>query len=343
MDKIFTANNYYIEGLDDSYPDEFGRLEMLVRDNTFEVLNPEKSEPGIRSDIRVVYTMSDAVESFLIFKNCLMTGYYDVKFDEHAGEYDYISAMIDREGDGYVLIVHQGENSVFTLYFDRLECEDHLYSYSNIGHFWVKEYEYIRQIEYKAWIISTKLKCLGDGACTDMEKRLASLVDFPPLNANCYPAYISEDTNAGENVWQASDEAIDLMEEIAVKSNDMSLLRNLEKYRNLPTEKLARRIAYKLHMVKHVNVTQKILHMLNVEGSKYPRRIFDTETEQLREKLIAKAEFICRKDREAGMKSEIYTEEPFIAADDGTKLSVYVLRWVPKLWNMKSSIVKIDS
>ncbi len=341
MNKIFTANNYYIDGLDDSYSDEFGRLEMLVRDNSFEILSPEKIEVGERSDIRVVYTMSDAVESFLVFKNCLMTGYYDVKFVEHASEYDYISAMIDREGDGYVLIIHQGEDSVFTLYFDGLECEDHLYSYSNVGHFWIKDYEYIRQIEYKAWIISTKLKCIGEDSCTAMEKRLASLVNFPPLNANCYPAYVSEGAADEEMVWEASSDAIDLVEEIAVKCNDISLLRNLEKYRNMPTERLARRIAYKFHTIKHVPVIREILKLFESEGNKYPRRIFDIETEQRRASLLEKAELICQKDKEAGGHSEIYVEEPFMAADDGTELSVYVMRWIPILWNMKSEIIKM--
>ena len=55
--------------------DAFVMLQELLEQEQFELIFPERSISG-QSDIRLVYLMNDAVESFLVFRNVRMTGEY---------------------------------------------------------------------------------------------------------------------------------------------------------------------------------------------------------------------------------------------------------------------------
>ena len=78
-------------------------------------------------------------------------------------------------------MVHQGHN-VFTIFFEKLELEYELYNYGEIGHFWVKGYEYLRQLEYRIAILWDKYEYMGEDCCSETEQKLAWLAKFPPLN-----------------------------------------------------------------------------------------------------------------------------------------------------------------
>ena len=83
------------------------KLAQLLEQDQFELIFSE-SGAGRGQDIRLVYLMNDAVESFLVFQNARMCGTYQEKFD---GE---LSAALATEEDGYVLAVHQGMNVLRT-------------------------------------------------------------------------------------------------------------------------------------------------------------------------------------------------------------------------------------
>ena len=55
--------------------DAFVMLQELLEQEQFELIFPERSISG-QLDIRLVYLMNDAVESFLVFRNVRMTGEY---------------------------------------------------------------------------------------------------------------------------------------------------------------------------------------------------------------------------------------------------------------------------
>lgn len=139
------------------------KLAQLLEQNQFELLLPkerqadksgttEKTTNG--RDIPLVYLMNDAVESFLVFRNARMTGEYH---SDYQGE---ITASMTRQDGSYVLVVKQGK-TVLTLFFEDLELDVHLYEYAYTGHFWVKKYEYIRQLEYRLSILRDKHDYLG--------------------------------------------------------------------------------------------------------------------------------------------------------------------------------------
>ena len=178
-------------------PDTFYKLAELLEQDQFELLIPEKirTESGRISDkasasmdIPLVYLMNDAVESFLVFHNARMTGEYRPDYE---GE---ISASMSFEDMEYIPVVHQGD-SVVTIFFEDLLTDVHLYDYGEIGHFWMKDYEYLRQLEYRLAIMRDKYDYLGGEYCTPEERKLAMLVDFPPLNYCCYPAVPEQYSN----------------------------------------------------------------------------------------------------------------------------------------------------
>ena len=140
--------------------DTFEMLQELLEQDQFELLFTEGEDK-----IRLVYLMNDAVESFLIFRGAKMTGEYQ---EDYVGE---LSASLSQTDDQYVLAVRQGD-SVVTIFFEELELDVHLYNYGVIGHFWVKEYEYLRQLEYRLAILRDKYDYLGEAFCTPMERKL---------------------------------------------------------------------------------------------------------------------------------------------------------------------------
>ena len=133
--------------------DPFEKLKLLLDQGEFELLEDEE-EKNKGNRYRLVYLMNDAVESFLVLENGRMTGEYQREYDgeieaelrEYEGTETFRETTEGRMKK-YVLTVHQGE-SVCTLLFTGLKEEVSLYNYGEIGHFWVKGYEYLRQLEY---------------------------------------------------------------------------------------------------------------------------------------------------------------------------------------------------
>lgn len=98
-----------------------------------------------------------------------------------------LDATLSKEEETYILTVWQDDQAL-TIFFKQLELEVHLYEYGEVAHFWVPGYEYLRLLEYQIAILRDKYDYLGENYCTDIEKKLAQLADFPPLNDTCYPA-----------------------------------------------------------------------------------------------------------------------------------------------------------
>ena len=70
----------------------------------------DQTDHSIETDIRLVYLMNDAVESFLVFKDAKMTGKYIKDYD------GMLEAALSKERETYILTVWQGDQAV-TLFF----------------------------------------------------------------------------------------------------------------------------------------------------------------------------------------------------------------------------------
>ena len=311
--------------------DPFSMLELLLSENQFELIFPEPNGSAPRM-IRLVYLMNDAVESFLLFHNARLTGSYDPAYE---GELDAL--LTQDENERYALIVHQGE-SVVTLFFEDLTLENHYYDYSQLGHFWMKGYEYLRQLEYRIAILRDKLDYLGEEACNEEERELATLAEFPPLNVCCYPAVPEKYRVVRENPWHLSEDASRVFQSIAFEAGDPKLLRRLKDYEQHPTKRHARQIARLLHRNVHAKTVDLLTRKLQKATSVYPSRTFGKaqQTRHLALELLARKK---QKELEKrGIRSELLREEPFTTAQDSIEFKVHLMIWEKGILNRKTRI-----
>lgn len=295
-----------------SFKKELEKIELLISQGQFELLLPEEM-PG---EIRLVYLMNDAAESFLLFRQASLTGTCQPDFQ---GE---MWAELKQEADRYLLIVHQEEN-VCTLFFQDLLLETHLFDYGKTGHFWVEGYEYLRQLEYRIAILRDKKEYLGDAFCTEEERRLSALAKFPPLNFCCYPAVSEKYLVPSCAWWQVSEEALTVMEELAKEAEDKSLGRWIRLYRKLSCKFIARKIAALLHTVKHGAVVDLIGRKMEQNASQYETRSFGPWTQE----LIERAEKRKKEIEQSGKRAELLKEEPFLYAEDSVTYKLYLMIW----------------
>ena len=104
----------------------------------------------------VPYMMNDAIECYLSFHGLRISGKYDKDY-----EGEMWAQLEEREGR-YGLIVHQGEESVFTMWFDEIMEHTNCYRYHEIGHFWREGAEQWRQLVYMIGTIREKYRFLGE-------------------------------------------------------------------------------------------------------------------------------------------------------------------------------------
>lgn len=311
-----TAPERYVsEKAFEELPDAFQKLAELLGEDQFELVETENA-----GEIRLVYLMNDAVESFLVFGNARMTGVYKPDYE---GE---ILADLSRQGREYILVVHQ-DDSVVTLFFETLTLEKHLYDYSQIGHFWVEGYEYLRQLEYRLAILRDKYDYIGGDSCNALEEKLSALVEFPPLNYCCYPAVPEKYIVPREEPWIPSEKAFAVMEEIAVEAGDLSFIKWLRLYRKFPFKWMARKLAQMLHRTKHIKVTECLSKKLKEASAGYGNRSFGKEADEQLKTLTEKARAKQAELEAQGIKSEVLREEPFTIAKDSLGFKVYLMKW----------------
>ena len=304
----------------------FSKLGEALEQGQFELLFTEEK-------IRLVYLMNDAVESFLVFENARMTGEYIVEWE---GEMEAELSIPEELDDEYVLVVRRGE-TVVTLFFEDLSEEIYLYDYGEIGHFWVKGAEYLRQIEYKIAIVRDKLDYLGEEYCNQIERKLAVLADFPPLNHCCYPAVSKQYIVPREDPWVPSADAHRAIQELAAAAEDKKLLRSLGIYQKHPWKWLAKWIARVLEDRGHAAVTDLLLEELKMAAASYPRRKFTDEEECWNHAIDKKALDRKRELEEQGFQVNVFREEPFVASKDSIQYKVSLM-----IWNKKGKKRKVQ-
>ena len=316
------------------------KLAQLLEQDQFELLLPENGqtdkkeisgEKSTGRDIPLVYLMNDAVESFLVFRNARMTGEYHAEYE---GE---LQASMTRQDGSFVLVVKQ-DDTVLTLFFEDLDLEVHLYEYAYTGHFWVKGYEYLRQLEYRLAILRDKYDYLGEEYCTEEEKRLAALVEFPPLNYCCYPAVPEKYIVPREDPWIPSEDAIIYMKELAAECGDLSFTKMLDFYRKHPAKFWAKRLAAMLHQTKHRGIVDLLTEKIEQATADYPRRFFGEKMEQKHRRTLEKVKERQTELKKQGIRADILREEPFTIARDSLDYKLYLMIWKEQKGNRITEI-----
>ena len=265
--------------MEDIMEDNFEKLNLLLEQEQCEFVDiPDgftgQTESG---ELRLIYLMNDAVESFLVLKNARMTGNY---VRDYEGEFEGSVEKADRDlcEAEYILVVHQGRN-VFTVFFEDILLETHLYNYGELGHFWVEGYENLRVMEYQIAILRDKYEYLGEKYCTEYEGKLAMLRDFPPLNYLFYPAVPEKYIVPVDNPWEVTAEALAVMQELATEAGDEKLGKMLRRYEKNSDISNAKKIAGMLCRSSHLPV----ITLLGEKSGKQHRSI---RTEILAENRI---------------------------------------------------------
>ena len=300
-----------------NFTEEYEKLQLLVSQGQFELIFPPENAS---SDIRLVYLMNDAVESFLVFKKARLTGEYVPDFE---GD---LEASLEQSDEAYALIVRQGD-TVCTLFFQNLVLETHLFNYGNTGHFWVKDYEYLRQLEYRIAVLRDKRVYLGEKYCSPEEVELSHLAEFPPLNFCCYPAVPDKYLVPGFPWWQVSEEAYAKMYALADEAGDHSLKKWLKVYARFPKKTAARYIAQMLHTQKHAAVVDLLTQKLTAAAAVYKDRVFSPDEEVKFGKIKEKAEKRKKELEHSGKRVEMLKEEPFLYAKDSIEYKIHLMIW----------------
>lgn len=218
--------------------------------------------------------------------------------------------------------------------------ENHLYNYGKIGHFWVKGYEYLRNIEYKIAIVRDKREYLGEEYCNNQELKLAHLSDFPPLNYCCYPSVPQKYIVPKDDPWTPSNEAIQVMYDMAELTRDRKMQRMLKFYKNHPEKCVAKIIASMLHRNSHKELVDYLVNIFVKASENYPVRNFGKENEKLG-KYIKKAEQLKEELSKDGIEASVITEEPFVEVKDSIEFKVYLMIWKKGVLNRKVELRRI--
>lgn len=249
------------------------RLLYVVECNVFELCGP--FEENGQTDYYVPYMMNDAVEDYLILKNCRIVGEYLAETELPQ------EAQLAENESGYVLAVRQGDENAFTLYFEEIEEKVQCYQYHEIGHFWVEGQEQWRQLVYMIGTIYDKYTFLGESFCNEQELELLRLVEFAPFRA-WSPIHESLD-----DTYEDSEEGLEAMERFAEMAGDRVYLKWIAMYQRFPW--LSNVLANQLLNPKREELYRVIFDKVCDASAQYQKRDYgeqiDVELARIREKV----------------------------------------------------------
>lgn len=303
--------------------DNFEKLNQLLEQEQCEFTGIPDGFTGQTQDkkLRLIYLMNDCVESFLVLENARMTGSYK------SGYEGSLEASVERQGEDYVLVVHQ-EDTLFTVFFDDVLFEYQLYDYGNIGHFWMKKYENLRVMEYQIAILRDKYDYLGEEFCNEQERELAMLKEFPPLSYLFYPSVPEKYIVPVDNPWEVSEEALEVMNKIAKEAGDRKLLKALQEYRKTGRASTAKKIAVMLRRSNHIETVHLLSEKIRQAAEKYPARDFGCEQNTYLQNLMKEAwkkKEKIESSGKSGSYSVVYKEEPFVYDCDSISFQVCLM------------------
>lgn len=151
-------------------------LTDLIDYASLEIPQPGKNADNA-GDYYLSYMMNDAVEYYFILKNCHLTGEPLTDCDEPV-----TARFIRPSGEvSAALIIHQGQENVYTIWFQKLERVLSCYAYHQIGHFWRSGQEQWRQLVYIIGTVYDKYLFIGDSVCNEDELALLPVMEFAPF------------------------------------------------------------------------------------------------------------------------------------------------------------------
>ena len=234
---------------------------------------------------------------------------------------DQFTGTEETLSDGYMLIVNQGGENIFTIRFNKLGIKTTYFNYGSMGHFWVKGYEYLRQLEYQLADVRDKYRYLGSSSCTSKELIFMQLADFPPIKKykSVPEAYYVPYPDA------VYSEAVNYLIDIAVSVGDKRMAGMLKCYLNKPDIIKCNIIAAMFHRKAHSRFIDKLIMDVRNEADNYVKRTFNSDEEAQYRIVHNKALKALDRYKEAGYECLLYREEPFMYSKDSITYKEHIL------------------
>lgn len=251
-------------------------LEELIACGALEIVRTSESNP---KNVYIPYMMNDAVEYYLILKECKVTGDMPERIPERT------SVQSAENGSKKGIIFCLPDGSRISLWF--LECEMvmELYQYHQIGHFWMKGQEQWRQLVYMIGTIYDKYTYIGEMACNAEERELLPLITFAPFR---YWSPVHEDL---ESRYPDAVAGIQCMQKLAQEAGDRAYKRMtivylfLYRLRIFPMGFLTRKQARELNKPARTALYELLYNRVCKASAQYQERDYgETLNQKIREK-----------------------------------------------------------
>lgn len=230
MSERYRELQQYLPGLTADMPESYAKLAEVFQHQVFELHRHDDTEE--RTDFYIPYMMNDALECYLILKNCRMMGEYltpeELAAWKEEGEEIRIEGCLAESGTDHALIVKQGGLNVFTLWFQDMEEVLKCYRYYRIGHFWVEGQEQWRQLVYMVGTIHDKYQYMGRKVCNKKEAALRHLMECPMFRR------WSPINDSLDGVYPTTDRGTERLQELAEEAGDKKLAKMLRFYLKFP-------------------------------------------------------------------------------------------------------------
>lgn len=251
-------------------------LEELIACDALELVRNSESNP---ENIYIPYMMNDAVEYYLILKECKVTGNMPDRIPEG------VSVQSAEKDSPKGIIFGLPDGSRISLWFVECEIIIELYQYHQIGHFWMKGQEQWRQLVYMIGTIFDKYTYIGETACNAEERELLPLITFAPFR---YWSPVHEDL---ESRYPDAVAGIQCMQKLAQEAGDRAYKRMTGVYlflfrlRIFPMGFLTRMLARELNMPARTALYELIYCKVCKASVQYQERDYgETLNKIIREK-----------------------------------------------------------
>ncbi len=246
---------------------------LLLLDDLLELevleLIPSETAPG---DLYVPYMMNDAVEYYLILRNCQVMGSVPEEFA--AGT--LVKLVREPERPGLIFEMPGGDK--LTLWFDGCEAVRGFYQYHRIGHFWRQGEEEWRMLVYMIGTIHDKYAFLGPEAVNAEERAILPLVHFGPFR------FYSPIDDPLDECYPENEDGWALMRALALEAGDADYVKKIDHaqaLKKLPffrPENAARPLAEALALPERRGLWEVIYRKVCEASAQYPERAYDAET-----------------------------------------------------------------
>ena len=249
-----------------SYQELSEHLSEIINCNAFE-LHTESLANG-QQNFYIPYMMNDALEYYLLLTNGRMTGEYI------ADSIAPLRVEFIESSARPALIFHQGNENVFTLWFEATYKDLKLYRYDQIGHFWVKGEEYWRQLVYIIGTIYDKYEYLGASVCNPEELSLLPLMEFAPFR------YYTPIHESLDSYYSNTRAGLECMQALAQEANDLSFYHLTRLYAQFPFKWTAKLLAKTLNRPKRQALYELLYQKVQIASMQYPERTYTSELNQ---------------------------------------------------------------